>query len=70
MGSQVGRKANTEGSTCICAKVRYGKGLDRRWIGAENGAQRSGEGGWEYEKTEEEEMIRVRPSTVGPSWIG
>lgn len=70
MDSQVGRMAKTEGSTRICAKVRGGKGLDRWWIGAENRAQRSGEGGWGYEKTEEEEMIRVRPSTVGPRWIG
>ena len=32
--------------------------------GAVNGAQRSGEGDWEYEKTEEEEMTRVRPHTL------
>lgn len=31
-----------------------------------NGAQRSGEGGWEYEKSEEG-MVRVRPSTV--AWL-
>lgn len=56
--------AKTEESTCVCSKVRGWKEFDRRLGGAVNGAQRSGEGDWEYEKTKEEEMTRVRPYTL------
>lgn len=56
--------AKTEGSA-VCAKVRGGREPNRWLKGAGKGAQRSGEGGWEYVKTEEEGMARVRPSTEG-----
>ena len=62
--------AKTEGSTCAYAKGRGGKELDRWLRGAGNGAQRSSEGGWECEKTEEEGMVRARPNNVEPHWIG
>lgn len=48
--------AKTEGSACVCTKCKDGKELGRWSMWAGNGAQRSGKGDWEYEKTEEEGM--------------
>lgn len=62
--------AKREGSTSASAKVRGGKELGRWSRGAGNGTQRSSVGGREYEETEEEGMLRARPNTVGPGWIG
>lgn len=70
MGSQVGRMAKRERSTCVCEKIRGGKELDRwRWGGA--GMEHS-------DLVREAESTRklkrrewsMRPSAVGPSWIG